>query len=280
MAQDVFNRSVPTVESSTPIAVAGTLLDLPHRDVILIANASRDKLEYLVKRGKWLAFAGYPVLEKLISTAPADFFRYMYRPCRSASLTLDLHGPQTELADVLQAFSKTRFGYALIKSPNSFGLLTLTDLLSAYGEIFDTDLRVADISEPVVSLPGETRLADAVREFFKRRIRRVCIRGTNSFVSDREVLSFIFSPRRMKFSKKSPGKTLDATLEELESVNAIETSPDLVATEAASIIRPGSTRCLVIRGGERMVTPWDLVMKPYLKGRLKIRSPSRKGGGG
>jgi len=269
-APRVFSREIPTVESGTLIVVAGTLLDIPRRDILLTANTVEDRFEYVMKSGRWMAFGGYPVLERILTTAPASFYKYIYLPCESASLFLDALGPESDLVDVLETFNRTKFGYALVKAADSFGLITLTDLLPMYGDVLDTDLRIADLAEPVVSLPNETSLTDAVHELFKRRIRRICISGTNSFVSDREILSFIFSPERLSFSKEFPEKMLEATLGDVGSLEAIESSPDVGAKEASAIIKPGSGACLTIDHGRSVVTPWDLVMKPFLLRHLKI----------
>ena len=63
---------------------------------------------------------------------------------------------------------------------------------------------------------------------------------------------------------------LEATLGDVSSMEAIESSPDVGAKEASAIIKPGSGACLTIGHGGSVVTPWDLVMKPFLLRRLKI----------
>jgi hypothetical protein len=253
------------------IMVVGKLLDIPRSEVLLITSTTQDGFEYLMKDGKWVAFSGYSVLKKMIATRPVDLYNFLYGPCESASLHLDPLSSESELQHVLETFERTEFGFTLIKAPDSLGLVTLTDLLSLYGEALDTDLHVGDVaSQPVLSLPKETGLQDSVREMFKRRVRRARISGTNAFVSDREILAFILSPRRLNAAKESPEKMLDSTLEDVGPVEAIEVDAGVSVREASVIIKPGSGTCLTVGNGGPLVTPWDLVVKPFKARHLLI----------
>jgi hypothetical protein len=273
---DLFTRTVPTVESGTLIMVVGTVLDIPRREVLLITKKTQDGFDYLTKDGRWMAFSGYPVLRKMIATPPEDNYKFLYAPCESVSLHLDSLSSESELQQVLEMFERTEFGFTLVKAPDSLGLVTLTDLLLLFGEALDTDLRVGDVaSQPVLSLPRETGLQDSIRKMFKRRVRRVRISGTNAFVSDREILAFVFSPERLNVAKESPEKMLDLTLEDVGPVEAIEVDAGVSVREASEIIRPGSGTCLTVGSGGPLVTPWDLVIKPLKTRRLLIGKRAR-----
>ena len=266
-----LGRAVPTVEQGTLAVIAGTLLDLPRRDVLLIAS-TEGGVSYLVRGKKWMAFGGYPLLEKMLAAEPKDLYGLLFRPCESASVLLDPVRAEDGLTAVLDAFHRTRFGYALVESADSFGLVTLTDLLLlCQSGVLGTGLRLRDVaSSPVFSLPGSVSLREAVREMFRRRVRRVRVEGTDRFVSDREVLTHIFSPARLRVVKESPEMMLEAALQDVGGMEAIEADGGVRVKKAAETIRPGSGLCLTIDRGERVATPWDLVMKPWEAGRLKI----------
>lgn len=268
---DLFSRTVPTVESGTLTVVVGTVLDIPRSELLLITDTAQDGLEYLKKDGRWVAFSGYSVLKKMIATRPADLYKFLYGPCENASLRLDPLSSESGIQHVLEMFERTKFGFTLIKAHDSLGLVTITDLLSLYGEALDTDLHVGDVaSQPVLSLPRETGLQESVQELFKRRVRRVRISGTNAFVSDREILAFIFGPKRLDAAKESPEKMLDVTLEDVGSVEAIEVDAGISVREASAIMKPGSGTCLTVGNGGPLVTPWDLVIKPFNTRHLLI----------
>ncbi|MDG6939935.1 MAG: CBS domain-containing protein [Nitrososphaerota archaeon] len=264
----ILRRAVPTVEQGTLVAVAGMLLDIPRRDVLLIAS-TEGGIRHLTQGQKWVAFAGYPLLEKMLATEPKDLYKFLFQPCENASLLLGSISSESDLTSVLESFYRTRFGYAMVESADSFGIVTLTDilLLLEQGRL-DTDLRVRDVaSSPVFSLPGGTSFREALHEMMRRRVRRVRIEGSDRFVSDREVLMYIFSPARLRMVRKSSEVMLDATLEEAGYTEAIRVDDDMKLGEASAIIKPGSGNCLTMEG-EGLVTPWDLVMKPWRTGRL------------
>ncbi|MDG6988573.1 MAG: CBS domain-containing protein [Nitrososphaerota archaeon] len=272
---ELFGRVVPTVEQGTFNVIAGTLLDIPRREVLLISSTD-DGVRYLSRGGKWMAFAGYPLLEMMLATEPKDLYRLLFQPCESASVFLD-PVRSDGVAAVLDAFQRTRFGYALVESAESFGMVTLADALLLYQEgLFSTGLRLRDVaSSPVFSLPGSASLREAVRQLFRRRVRRVRVEGSNRFVSDREILAYLFSPARLRTVKDAPEKMLEATLQDAGGTEAVEADGGARVKNAADAIKPGSGVCLTVEGGAGVVTPWDLVMKPWEAGELKMARGAR-----
>ena len=266
----LFGRAVPTVAHGTFTVIAGTLLDIPRREVLLISTAD-GRVRYLSREGKWMAFAGYPLLEKMLATEPKDLYRLLFQPCDGVSIFLD-PVRSDGVGAVLDAFQKTRFGHALVESGESFGMVTLADALLLYQEdLLSTGLRLRDVaSSPAFSLPGSTSIRQAVRELFRRRVRRVRIEGSNRFVSDREILAHLFSPAGLRTVKDAPEKMLEATLQDAGGMEAVDVDGRARVENAVDIIKPGSGACLTIEGGGGVVTPWDLVMKPWGAGELKI----------
>lgn len=266
-----FGRAVPTVEKGTLAVVAGTLLGLPRRDALLIAS-TEGGVRYLTRGGKWMAFSGYPLLKTMVEAEPKDLYRVLFRPCENASMFLDSVKSEDGLTGVLEAIRRTKFGYTLVESSDSFGLVTLSDLLLLYQRgTFETSFRLRDLaSSPVFSLHEDTGLREVIQELYKRRVRRVRVGSTNRFVSDREILAHIFSPTTLRVAKESPEKALKTHLGEVSYIEAVEADRSTRAGRGAETINPGSGVCLTIDRGERLVTPWDLVMKPWEAGELKI----------
>ncbi len=274
---EALGKAVATVEQGTLAVIAGSLLDLPRRDVLLIASTV-DGVRYLTRGGKWMAFAGYRLLEKMLAAEPKDLYGLLFRPCESASILLGAVRAEDGLAAVLDSFHRTRFGYALVESGDSFGMVTLADLLQLYqGGVLTTDLSLRDVaSSPVLSLPGGASLREAVREMFRKRVRRVRIEGTDRFVSDREVLTHVFSPARLRVVKESPEMMLETALQDVGGMEAFEADGRTQVKRAAEAIGLGSGACLTIDRGESVATPWDLVMKPWEAGELKIAGEARQ----
>lgn len=70
---------------------------------------------------------------------------------------------------------------------------------------------------------------------------------------------------------KGSKEVLDVTVAEVERVTAREVSPETTLEEAARALRADRRgQCLVFDG--TVVTPWDLVMKPWIAGALRLRT--------
>ena len=108
---------------------------------------------------------------------------------------------------------------------------------------------------------------------FRRRIRRIFIedkthrrsQGT-AFVSDREIISFIFSPKNLEESRESPETMLDARIGEVGAVDAEQVDDDSPLSEVAKYLTMSQGNCVVCTKG--LISPWDVVMKPHLSGKL------------
>ncbi|MDG6902346.1 MAG: CBS domain-containing protein [Nitrososphaerota archaeon] len=266
-----FGRPVATVEKGTLAVVAGTLLGLPRRDALLIAS-TEGGIRYLTRGGKWMAFAGYPLLKALLEAKPKDLYRTLFRPCENASMFLDSVRSDDGLEGVLEAFRRTKFGYALVESNETFGLITLSDILLLYQQgMLETRSQVRDLaSSPVFSLPSDATLREVAREFYNRRVRRVRVGDQNRFVSDREILAHLFSPSTLNLAKESPEEMLEAALGEVSYHEAVDVDGSMQISRAAQLVDPGSGNCLTVDGGKGLVTPWDILMKPWEAGELKI----------
>lgn len=119
-----------------------------------------------------------------------------------------------------------------------------------------------DVATKSFSLPKETRLDKVLHEMMRHWLRRVFLSGTGRYVSDREILGYIFSPERLAIIKESPLKMLEAELEDIQSVEPIPVDSDVTIEEVSELFRPSSGDwCLQCDLG--IITPWDLVMKPW-----------------
>ena len=269
----IFRRPLPLLERGTRVIVAGTLLDAPRRDVLKIVATGEGKVQFLANNGRCLVFSGYSMLVGLLESDPKDYYRFLFKPSERASLSVRPLASDAELAAVFEEFVRTKFGWALVEEAGKYGVVALPDLISLYQSgVLETDLSIRDVaSHKVFSLPASTGLREALREMVKRRVRRVFLSGDgNKFVSDREILTYIFSPERLTLARDDPRKVLDATLADVGAVEAIDVGGRSTVKEISRIFKPESGAwCLLCDGG--LVTPWDLVMKPWKMGRLTIR---------
>ncbi len=261
---EIFRRPVPVVAAGTALLVAGTLLDTPRRDVLPIVRSSNKSIRYVRKNRKDLmAFAGQAILSKLIETKPHYYHRFLFQPIEKIALSVSPIKAEEDISALLQSFSRTKFGWSVVDEHGAYALATLADLISLYRRgVLNASLRVKDVATKIFALPKDTKLSKALNEMMNHWVRRVFLSGTNRFVSDREILSYIFSPERLGVIKESPSKMLEAKLEDIESVEPIAVESDTTLPDASGLFKPLSGAwCL--RCDEGIVTPWDLIMKPW-----------------
>ena len=279
---EIFRRPVPVVAEGTALLVAGTLLDTPRRDVLPIVRSSNKSIKYVRKNRKELmAFAGHAILSKLIETKPRYYHRFLFQPIEKIALSVSPIKAEQDITSLLQSFSQTKFGWSVVEDHGAYALATLSDLIQLYRRgVLNTSLGVKDVATKIFALPKDTKLGKALHEMMNHWVRRVFLSGTNRFVSDREILSYIFSPERLAVIKESPSKMLEAKLEDLESVEPIAVKNSTTLRDASELFKPLSGAwCL--QCDEGIVTPWDLIMKPWKMESLTVneaieRAPNQR----
>jgi CBS domain-containing protein len=176
--------------------------------------------------------------------------------------------------DISRVFAKiksSKFGFCQVEAPDGMrGLITLRDLLSLYDRgIMETDLSAGDVASRIFQMREDSLLRDALHEMLRRRMRRVFVSGTRTLVSDRRIMSHIFNSTSLEALKRAPYNMLDVTLREVGPVEPTEIDGGASVQKAAHAIRGETEECVLCPAG--VVTPWDLIMKPWTMGRLRIR---------
>jgi CBS domain-containing protein len=258
----VFQRVYPVLEPNTQMAVALSLLRFHEIDALPIGFKSGES--------KRLAIFGYSCLSTLLETAAKDYGKFLEMPCENSTLELSTIDVEKELEDLLGVFRKTKFGFAWVESSGLAGFASLRDLLELYdSRIIDTKLTARDVASSVFSLPKNTKIKPVLQQMFKRRIRRIFISGDKKFVSDRRIISYVFSASRLSAVAKKPETLLDAKLGDLDLIKPIQVSGHASLRDAAISMKNSTDNCLVCSSG--VITPWDLVMKPLIQGKLVIK---------
>ncbi len=260
----IFDRPCPSLEPSTETSLALLLLSFHETDALPI-GFRRDA------PSKKLVVSGYSCLSKLLETDPQDYARFLYQPCKEVSVKLPTVFAGKDIETLLEIFRVERFGIACVEEKSEIGrLVSLRDLLALYEKsIFRTDLAVGEVaSSPVFSLPGDTSLKQALKDMFKREIRRVFVSETQRVVSDREILDYVFSASRLGHINKNPTTLLDAKLSDVKSTKPESVSATASINRAAVELCAIGGGCLICDKG--VVTPWNMIIKPWSEKKLTI----------
>ena len=259
-----FERAYPAIDPATPMLSVLPLLRFHEIDAIPLSFDSSEKQR---------AVFGYSSLARILLIGPGRFEEFLKQPCEQVSDQLSVVDADGPLSRLLDAFLSTRFGFArAVEERGVGGLLTLADALQLYESgAIRTRLRAEDVASRVFSLPPETPLRAALDEMFRRRNRRVFISGTREFVWDRAIIDHLFSPAFLAEHEKGPTEDmLGGPISQIKATSALEARGGTELEEAAGILAERRGQCLAFE--DKVVTPWDVVMKPWKARALEVRA--------
>lgn len=252
---DAFSRTWPGLDPDTRILIALLLLRSHHIDALPIT---------LVGEGSVRFISGYSCLNELSHTTPAEYDKFFRHTCDDVSIELPIASANEDLNSLLRVFSETQFGFAWAAHDDhrNGAFVRLSDLLPLYEKgILSTKLCVRDVaSRNIFSLEEDTNLKTAIEEMIKQRRRRILLTQDQTIISDREIISFLFSEPKLKGIFADPSTLLDGKLEDVVGVDPIKLGIDLPVKEAARLLSD-ETDVGICEAG--IVTPWDIIMKPW-----------------
>ena len=260
----VFERAYPAIDPKTPMMAALPLLRFHEIDALPLSFDSGRKHGGIF---------GASCLARIVTLKPKGFSAFLQQPCEEVSGPITTVQAKAALSHLLDIFLETRFGFARVVESKGVGaLLSLDDAIGLYDEgVIGSALRAKDVASKAFSLPRNSTLRGTLEAMFARRIRRVFLTGTDDFLWDRGIIEYLFSPAVLaKVSQDPSYDPLETTISDLATIRARRGLPEMTLGEAAGALRVQRGQCLTFGG--KVVTPWDLVMKPWKAKKLKIRA--------
>jgi CBS domain-containing protein len=261
---EIFKRTYPVLEPGTQLLLAASLLRFHQIDAVPIGFEKGQK--------KHLAVLGYSCLSNLLKTDPSWYKSFLEQPCESAAQEVATLSADAELSDLLKIFDKTGFGFAWVEGEFEVGaLVSLRDMLALYDrEILAVNVSVEEVASPIYSMSSDSTIRDALTQMFNHRFRRVFLdQGNERVITDRKIISYIFSASRLDDVANTSSDLLGASVKNLEAMRPKRIKGNSKLKEAAIALKYEVEECLVSEKG--VITPWDIVMKPWKMGRLKIK---------
>jgi len=259
----MFERAYPAVDPTTPILSVLPLLRFHEIDVLPLSfDAGRRQ------KGVY----GFSCLARLMKVRPEGVGSFLKQPCEVVSEPLSAIRADRALSGLLDLFLRRRFGFArVVESEGAGALLTLQDVLGLYeAGILKSSLTLDDVASNAFSMPSESTVREVLVEMFDRRIRRVFISGTREFVWDRSIIEHLFSPAVIaRVVQRELGDILQTPISGIGTTTGKGAEGRMQLREAASLLKARPGQCFVFDG--KVVTTWDVVMKPWKEGMLKIR---------
>jgi len=273
----LFSTSRPITTPDTPVMVAASILATYEFPILPVAKFG-DPPD-VEKKGVKLfkAIGGQQIIRLLTLTKPSDYHKVLWKPCTTTSMWLGALEYHDSLEKLLRIFEVTGFGDARVNAPAPpHALITLDEVVSLYREQkLKCKLEVKEVASRAIFVDPDTMLMEAMRTMCEKRIRRLFLHGKEGvFVSDRNILAFLFSPKALAVANDAPDSWTDVKISSIPSMKASFVSPQARVEEVGSLPEARHD-VFVLSDGLSLVSRWDLVMKPWKLGQLKLSPPTR-----
>jgi CBS domain-containing protein len=269
---NLFKSTKPITVGSNALIISANLLHLDEAQMLPIVLGLDEKIDPSTKIKMFATLGGYSVLSAILKTDPKDYLKLLWRPCQEFPSWIGSVKYTDALDVLLKVFNITRFGDAAVEGMGTIpALVTLQDILPLYkNDTIKSTLSVSEIGSERVEISPDASLADALRMMFERRVRRVFLsserRNSISFMSSRNIIRFLFSPERLEIVKEYPERWLNAKLSDIDPSEAKIIADGKIVNQAASEIGDRVDDCLACEHANKVVTRWDIIMKPWKTG--------------
>ena len=257
----IFSRYTPLLDGRASILEAARVLTALQVSAVIVLNKSavKDRVQYKT-------LIGYSILSKL-PTKRGMFSRFLASRSWDIAQKVRVVKENDTIESVVGAIQESHLGIVLVsgKSGPSQVLTTveLRDFVRLYrdaGNMPKTKLKIGNLaSSPVLSLKNGSALQDMLKTMLKCRVRKIFLPGTKSLVSDRDILSYITSPRIIERMNDSPETVFKTPASELPSSRPPVVDSKMSITQAVQLMNPDTGDCLICDRG--LVTFWDIVIK-------------------
>jgi hypothetical protein len=239
---------------------------IPIRSDRTPTSQSGGRISYAVSR--------YTILSSLLQIERDQYQSFLHAPSEDVAFPIGSLSFDDDILSLLHMFESSNVGYALVSRGDrayTSTLVTFKDLLGLFNiRVFLSELQAKDVaSSPLFSVPIRATIKETVNEMVGRKLRRALISDSQRMVSDKEVFAYLFSGERLKQRLEScPQNLLEGTLEEIETRELMWLDDNLNIGEVARILLCEKEDAILCSRG--IVTPWDLVIKPWRLGALQV----------
>jgi CBS domain-containing protein len=269
LVPNLFQKLRPTFEGNSPLIMAGSILIMNDAYILPTVSGLLPGLSDDSRGMLYGAFGGYAFLNKLSKTAPKDYQKLLWSPSRGCMILIGSCQFDDSLDSLLQVFEATKFGIARVDADGMFRLITLDDIVELVRRGWlHPKLSVEAVGSPVLTISQDASIKEAIGSMLAHRVRRLFVhRREPAFVSDRSIISFLFSGARLSLARENPEKWIDARVSDIRLQEAPVVGPRVALGKAANLLGAQSDACVLTEDG-RVVSRWDIIMKPWKAGLL------------
>jgi len=230
------------------------------------------------------ALYGYQLLFLFSQIDKNHIYKTLFQTIRESAKILAPESIPTvrlgsSLSEILQEIVERRFGDVLVTDDEAqpIGMAGLHELMQACGVTLErTNIQVGTVASPAKIVDDSMTSGELIKFLFRNRIRRVVVKRTDGLhcADERSLLKYFFSLRGLQSIKDEVDDYLNSPIkgfanEETRLMTEIRGTRDV--SDAWKLALSSGQDSLIV-DGEKIATPWDLVVKPFIQGRLNPRT--------
>jgi CBS domain-containing protein len=226
------------------------------------------------------AVQGYQLVAYLMNSPNQEILKRLLLPIGQVMEGLGLSqipslSHRNGLDSILKKVAQNRFGDIILTNDDALpiGVLSLGLIIPCLVlRKKKAAMRVRDVASRLKLVSEGKPLSDVLRYMMGNRIRRTVIKRNRDFygVTERDIIRCFFSFKGLQslsdnakgYMDSSVGQLVGNQLKRLRNVNG-----NISVHQAWGYLVGDPSGCLIV-DGDRIATPWDLVMKPFLEGKL------------
>ena len=266
---NLFQTLRPTFDGDAPLIMAGSIFLMNDVHIVPMVTSPRPNSSGDSHPTLQGAFGGYALLKKIAESTPKDYYNLLWSPGRYCVVKIGTCQFEDSLDVLLRLFESTRFGNARVDRSAGFILISLADIVELLRKgSLEAGMSVSEVGSPIVRISPKASIKEAIDKMLALRIRRLFIDGQGpAFVSDRSIISFMFSGERIYSVRNNPERWIDARVSDTRYGEAPTVAAGEPLDGAARVIGIQPDACLLTDDG-KVVSRWDMVMKPWKAGVL------------
>jgi CBS domain-containing protein len=270
---EVFPRLLqtarPTGDGASPLIAAGSTLAAGEMHMLPLTNGISPRWDEQNGLVLYAALGGYALIRRILETKPSEHYKVLWSPCKETVVWLGTCMDSDSLNKLLEVFSLTRFGNARVEWSGSATFATLADVLELLrAGTLRTDISLAEVGSTMVEIDPQASVREAASTMVEHGVRRVFVKGRGAeFVSSRSILRHLFSAERLFLARDNPEAWLGGSVSGVTCSTAPLLSRGETARDAARTMGNLPDDCVLTDDG-KVVSRWDLLVKPWKAGRL------------
>ncbi len=226
------------------------------------------------------AIYGYQIVNFLLSEPPQRLYLKLFEPVTNIKeIAPGSPLPVLKISDpfrkALSEIVATRFGNLLLTDAEgrAIGLPSLETMLQAVeGRSGKVGMTLKEVASPLILATNGQTILDVFKSMMTNRVRRIVVKTgrKHTYCTEREILRVLFSLNGLESTRDNGAKILSQPVGKLPQQvfrPAIPVDGETDVAKAWTLVREQQSSTLIV-DGDLIATPWDLVVKPFLAGKI------------